>query len=224
MSDAVELGARAADLPVERDGARARDDGAKRRQILEGARRVFLADGFDGASMNDVARSAGVSKGTLYVYFASKEVLFEALIRAEKAEQAEQLCRFDPNDHDVRAALIRFGVRLLDLMLRPTSINHFRTVVAVGAKFPNIGRAFYEAGPAHGCSRLAAYLDAQAVAGVIEAEDTAVAAAHFLALCKGQMILRCMLGVSARPPREEMEAQVIQAADTFLRAYAKRPA
>ena len=49
--------------------ATALDGSAKRRQIMEGARTVFLAAGFDGASMNDIARVAGVSKGTLYVYF-----------------------------------------------------------------------------------------------------------------------------------------------------------
>ena len=58
------------------------DGGAKRRQIMDGARTVFLAGGFDGASMNDVARAAGVSKGTLYAYFNSKDELFEAIIRA----------------------------------------------------------------------------------------------------------------------------------------------
>ena len=45
------------------------DGGAKRRQVMEGARTIFLSEGFDGASMNDIARAAGVSKGTLYVYF-----------------------------------------------------------------------------------------------------------------------------------------------------------
>ncbi len=50
---------------------------------MDGARSVFLAAGFDGASMNDIARSAGVSKGTLYAYFNSKDELFEAIIRAE---------------------------------------------------------------------------------------------------------------------------------------------
>jgi AcrR family transcriptional regulator len=51
------------------------DDSSKRRQILDGARKVFLDLGFDGASMGEIARSAGVSKGTLYVYFADKSRL-----------------------------------------------------------------------------------------------------------------------------------------------------
>ena len=49
------------------------DDSAKRRQIIQGARAIFLAQGFDAASMSDIARAAGVSKGTLYVYFDNKE-------------------------------------------------------------------------------------------------------------------------------------------------------
>ena len=84
-----------------------RADNAKLRQILDGARKVFLADGFDGASMNDVARAAGVSKGTLYVYFDSKEALFEALVRSEKQAQAERHTYFDDPDSDVAANLRR---------------------------------------------------------------------------------------------------------------------
>ena len=80
-----------AETIAERD-AQAGDGGAKRRQIMDGARAVFLSDGFDGASMNDIARAAGVSKGTLYAYFDSKEQLFEALIREDRSQQAERLC------------------------------------------------------------------------------------------------------------------------------------
>src|SRR5215510_7898994 len=59
-------------------------DPVKRNQIIEGARRVFIDKGFEAASMNDVTREAGVSKGTIYVYFANKEELFEALIEEER--------------------------------------------------------------------------------------------------------------------------------------------
>ena len=66
-------------------------ESAKRRQIMEGAREMFLAQGFDGASMGEIARSAGVSKGTLYVYFVSKEQLFQAIVEGECQAQAEQV-------------------------------------------------------------------------------------------------------------------------------------
>jgi AcrR family transcriptional regulator len=84
-------------------------DNAKRRQIVAGAREVFLAQGFDAASMGEIARTAGVSKGTLYVYFDSKEQLFETIATEECSRQAEQVFSLDPADHDVEAVLTRLG-------------------------------------------------------------------------------------------------------------------
>ena len=196
-----------------------RDDGAKRRQILDGARSVFLADGFDGASMNEIARVAGVSKGTLYVYFDSKEALFADLIRDEKREQAEQTCRLDLDDPDVETVLRRFGERLLDRMFRPSSIAHLRTVAAVAAKFPSIGLAFYEAGPQYGHKRLAEYLVCQSEAGVIAVDDPALAAHFFVDVCKSVHFLPVLLCVSEPPARDVLAAHVAAATRMFLRAY-----
>jgi len=72
------------------------EESAKRRQILDGARKVFLNLGFDGASMGEIARSAGVSKGTLYVYFADKSRLFEAIVEEEQLEQGKLAFNLDP--------------------------------------------------------------------------------------------------------------------------------
>ena len=198
------------------------EESAKRRQILDGARKVFLAEGFDGASMNEVARTAAVSKGTLYVYFTDKEDLFAALIRQEKQAQAEQLCRFDSDEDDVRSTLHGLGVKLLQLMLRPDSIAHFRTVMAVAAKFPNVGRAFYESGPLFGRRRLAEYLDRQVAAGQLAMDDSEVAAAQFLELCKARYYVEAALGVAPPPGSALLEHHIGQAVDMFLRAYAPR--
>ena len=202
------------------DGDPAREDNAKRRQILEGARRVFLSMGFDGTSMNEVARTAGVSKGTLYVYFVSKEALFAALLRDEKREQAEQLCCFDEEGPDVGATLRDFGVRFLDLLLRPDSLAHLRTVMAVAAKFPEIGQAYYEAGPDTGRQRFACYLDRQVEAGRLTIPDTLAAAQQFLDLCKSGVFLEVLLCVGRHPSEAEMRAQIGQAVTFFLKAYA----
>src|SRR5262249_6912705 len=85
-------------------------DNAKRRQIIEGARQVFLAQGFDGASMGQIAREAGVSKGTLYVYFDSKEDLFQVVAYDECLAQAEQVFALDPDDHAVGTFLTRLAM------------------------------------------------------------------------------------------------------------------
>lgn len=199
--------------------ARPREDGAKRRQIIDGARAVFLSDGFDAASMNEIARAAGVSKGTLYVYFDSKEALFEALIREEKREQAEQTCRFDHANHDVEAELRAFGERMLDRMFRPSAIAHLRTVAAVAQRFPSIGRAFYEAGPDYGRRRLQDYLESQNRAGVTAIDDPDLAAHFFLDLCKSMHLLPVLLCVAPAPSTDAVGAHVRVATATFLRAY-----
>src|SRR5262249_2670696 len=99
-SDLVENTAQAADRPQET---------AKRRQSMGGAQVVFLAQGLDAARMGEIARRAGVSKGTLYCYFQSKEELFAVVVQGSCSMQAEALLALDPSDHDVEAVLTRLG-------------------------------------------------------------------------------------------------------------------
>ena len=83
------------------------EDSAKRRQIIDGARAVFLSMGFDGASMGEIARAARVSKGTLYVYFKDKDELFKAIVEKECVFQAEGIFEFDVADPNVEGTLTR---------------------------------------------------------------------------------------------------------------------
>src|SRR6516162_1199333 len=134
------------------------EDNVKRRQIIEGARAAFLEQGFDAASMNDIARTAGVSKGTLYVYFQNKEQLFEAICSEECLSQAESLFKFDPGESDVEATLTRIGIDFVSLVCRPEKASCARTVIAIAERMPEIGRAYYETGPARGIALLSDYL------------------------------------------------------------------
>src|SRR5918911_783405 len=104
-------------------------DSAKRRQVLDGARQVFLARGFDGASVGEIAKAASVSKGTLYVYFDSKEALFEALIVEERRSLAEVLFQLDADDPDPRSVLRRLGLSFLQMMVRTEHMSSIRMVI-----------------------------------------------------------------------------------------------
>lgn len=199
--------------------AEASVDSAKRRQILEGARRVFLASGFDGASMGEIAKTAGVSKGTLYVYFESKEALFEALTLEEKAGLAEALFRLDEADPDVRAALRRLGVSFLEAMLKPDHISSIRMVIGATDKFPRFGQAFYEAGPRTGARRLRAYLDGQVAAGRLRIADTEIAAEQFLGLCSVTLFRRAIFGVAVDLGPRAIGREVDSALAVFFAAY-----
>jgi AcrR family transcriptional regulator len=199
-----------------------REETAKCRQILDGARDVFLNVGFDAASMNEIARAAGVSKGTLYVYFSSKEALFENLIRDERRKQAERVFSFDDDTPDVCSVLRKLGTSFLDSMTQPSSIAHTRTVIAVASKFPQIGRAFYEAGPSYGIERLTQFLRKNADLGRLEIDDAAFAATLFMELCLSRYFKRMLFCVAGRPTQTEIAAHIEGAVNVFLRAYGKR--
>jgi AcrR family transcriptional regulator len=197
----------------------AEDDNAKRRQIVDGARRIFLARGFDAASMMDIAKAAGVSKGTLYVYFKNKEELFAAIVHAECGTHAESTFGLDPNDHDVEAVLNRLGVNYVNFLCNTGKASSLRIVIAIADRMPEIGKAFYETGPAEGIARLKAYLDAQVHAGVLSIDDTEVAAAQFLDSCQATLFKPVVFNFAPPPPDERVRHVVGIAVRTFLAAY-----
>ncbi len=198
------------------------DEGSKRRQIVEGARSTFLAKGFDAASMGEIARKAGVSKGTLYVYFDSKERLFEAVVEDERRGQAEQVFNLDPEDRDVSAVLTRLGKAFVEFLCQPSAISSLRTVIAISDRMPEIGRRFYESGPVVGIARLSAYLEAQVAAGTLQIDDIEVAAAQFLESCQSTMFKPLIFNAGGPPAEERIGHVVGIAVRTFLAAYKVR--
>src|SRR3981189_2230299 len=119
------------------------EESSKRRQILDGARKVFMDLGFDGASMGEIARAAGVSKGTLYVYFTDKNRLFEAIVEEEMLDQQKVAFNFAP-ERDVATTLREFGEAYIELLCRPGGGSAIRTVMAIAERMPEVGRRYYE--------------------------------------------------------------------------------
>ena len=197
-------------------------DSAKRLQIINGARSVFLAQGFDGASMGGIARTAGVSKGTLYVYFTSKEELFQVVARDECFAQAEQVFALDPADHDVEAVLTRLGTAFVRFLCQPQRMAAVRTIMSISERMPDVGRKFYETGPATGIGRVATYIEAQVAVGVLEVEDSTVAAAQFLESCGSTLVKPMLFGFGPVPDPARVEHVVGMAVRMFLASY-RRP-
>jgi AcrR family transcriptional regulator len=206
---------------AERQSRAERQDRAKRRQIMDGARAVFLAQGFDCASMGEIARQAGVSKGTLYVYFDSKEALFEAIFEEESRSQAEQVFALDSGDHDVEAVLTRLGYAYVRFLCRPAGLSPLRTVISISDRMPAIGKRFYEAGAATGVARLCRYLQDQVAAGYLAIDDIEVAAAQFLDSCQSTMFKPLIFNFAGPPGEERINHVVGIAVRTFLAAYAR---
>ena len=154
-----------APLVLERPANEA-EDSVKRRQIVEGARSIFMAHGFDAASMGEIAKAAGVSKGTLYVYFKDKDELFKAIVEKECVFQAEGVFEFDVADPNVEGTLTRVCTAFVRLLCAPNRQSPLRAVIAIADRMPNIGRMFYEPAQRIGLpKKCAAYLEAQVAAG-----------------------------------------------------------
>jgi AcrR family transcriptional regulator len=207
---------------VQSSRAAERLERAKCRQIMEGAQAVFLAQGFDGASMGEIARRAGVSKGTLYVYFDSKEALFEAIFEDESRLQAEQVFALESADHDVEAVLTRLGCAYVRFLCRPGGLSPLRTVVSISERMPAVGKRFYEAGPATGVARLRRYLEDQVAAGCLVIDDTELAAAQFLDSCQSTIFKPLIFNFGELPSDERINHVAGTAVRTFLAAYRAR--
>jgi AcrR family transcriptional regulator len=197
---------------------------AKRGQILDGARSVFTRLGFDGASVNDIAAAAGVSKGTLYAYFDSKERLFETMIREDRAQQAERLLDFAADAADAPQLLKAFGLRLIDTMLNTETLPQTRMVLAACAKFPELGRAFYDAGPCLGRNRLADVLRKLVDRGALSVEDCEEAAGHFIDMVHGAAVKPALFCAQQSLSQAQAERIVESALRVFMSAYGPRPA
>ena len=196
----------------------AEEDSSKRRQILDGARKVFMDLGFDGASMNEIARSAGVSKGTLYVYFADKNRLFEAIVEDEALEQGKVAINLDPA-RDVETTLREFGRIYMELLCRPGGGSWIRTVMAIAERMPDVGRRYYANVLEKAIKRLADYLRAHVAPGDLAIDDCQLAASQFMEVCKASLFLPFVFQAAPAPSAERIAEVVDSATRMFLAAY-----
>ncbi|MBV9457859.1 MAG: TetR/AcrR family transcriptional regulator [Bradyrhizobium sp.] len=194
------------------------EDTSKRRQILEGARKVFLDLGFDGASMGEIARAAGVSKGTLYVYFADKSRLFEAIVEEEKLEQGKNAFNFDPS-RDVDTTLPEFGRAYISLLCRPGGGSAIRTVMAIAERMPEVGSRFYTQVIAFTVDQFAAYLKARGRLGELAIDDYQLAAWQFMQMCQATLFQAFIFQAKPSPSPDQIAKVVDSATHVFFAAY-----
>lgn len=195
----------------------------KRTQILEGARRIFFARGFDGASMSEIALAAGVSKGTLYVYFENKERLFAALVEEHSRQIGETTLQLNPED-DLRGALLKTGRDYLDALAQPDHVAWLRTVIGAAEKFPELGQIFVDSGPRRAAQKLSDWFRARIARGELTIDNVEIAAWQFMMMIQGPILVPMLYGGEARPSPARIEEVVKQAVDVFLAAYARKQA
>lgn len=193
--------------------------GRKFEQVLEGAREIFMRDGFEGASVDDIARAAGVSKATLYSYFPDKRLLFMEVAQTECNRQANESMDLVDRHAPVRQVL-EFGARrMVQILTSDFSQQMFRVCVAESERFPELGRKFYESGPATGKRHITEYLQEAAQRGELAIEDIELAADQFMELCKADLFVKMVFGIRNSFTPAEIDRVVMGAVDTFMARY-----
>ena len=197
----------------------------KRAAVLEAAAKVFLSGGYLGASMDEIADLAGVSKQTVYTYFSNKEALFAAMASALSNEANDRVhnnvAEFGEDD-DLEGYLVGYAVRQLEVVLTPRILQLRRLVIGEVGRFPELGAALYAGGPGRAIASLAATFERLADRGALSVHDPLLAATQFNWLIMSAPLNRAMLlGDGAIPSSKELREHAREGVRMFLAAYSR---
>jgi TetR/AcrR family transcriptional repressor of mexJK operon len=182
----------------------------KHHAITRAASEMFLAEGFERASLDQIAHRAGVSKQTIYSHFADKEALFKAICVELTEKLTIPLRQPREKSADLRSVLIKLGDDALVMMLHPASLDLHRLVMNAAARFPELGRTAYEAGAARMIDDLATLLTQRSQSGEelprqLGEAEARVMAEQFIGMLRGFHQIRGLLGVAAIPVAERRD-------------------
>ena len=211
------------DSLVAADNAADTSRGARKRAtILEAAQQVFFANGFVGASMDQVAATAAVSKQTVYKHFSDKEALFRDVVtNVVRARDAGIAADFlSTREGPIGDRLRSFARHFLKGVMQPNVLKLRRLVIGEAGRFPELGRSFHDLGPKRATEQLALALREAAARQRLSLEDPELAAEHLLCLILSIPLDQAMLlGDENSVTDAALDRYADEGATAFLRAY-----
>jgi len=179
---------------------------------------MFRAQGYD-VSMDVIAAAANVSKQTLYNQFGNKEELFKAMI-ADRAAMMRAPLNASALERHPRDMLTDVARQYYTHACGANEIGYYRMIIGASQQFPDIGKAYYEAGPKLMHEALALWMAREERLGRLDTGgDPHLAAEHFLALITGHIEAKGLLGVGMEMSPAEIERRARFCADVFMRAF-----
>lgn len=193
-------------------------DPSKGAAILEAAKKLFVEQGFEGVSMDQIATEAGVSKLTVYSHYGDKESLFSAAIAAKCEEQlSDGLFAPDPAK-PLRDQLLSIARAFFALITSREALAIHRVVSAQPAN-PKLGKLFWEAGPRRVQLGFESFIRGHVERNALDVADEHRAATQFFSLLKGELHAQLLCGCGDFSERD-VETHLQATVDMFLRAYA----
>jgi TetR/AcrR family transcriptional regulator, mexJK operon transcriptional repressor len=194
----------------------------KRRLLLQAATELFLDEGYDSTSMDDIAAKAAVSKPTVYKYFSDKERLFAEIVRATTGE-IDELVRLVAETmagkESFESGLIALARRFIAALMQPRVLRLRRLVMANAERFPDVGRSWFEQGFERVLATLANSFQGLADRKLLHIDDPLLAANHFVGLLLWIPINKAMFTGDYRSNPEELERIAVAGVRAFLAGY-----
>jgi AcrR family transcriptional regulator len=189
-------------------------------EIQRAAFEAFVEHGVAGATTDEIARRASVSKREIYRLFGSREALFAGLVRERAAVMRQALALAPPADAaSALDALERFGREFLTLLTAPTTIAVYRLAVGEAARLPELGRELDLEGRGTVLSALMQWMTSAVEHGALHVPDVERAAGSFMALLIADLPVRLMLGAIGTPSQEELARRAALARAGFARLW-----
>lgn len=194
----------------------------KRRTITEAATELFLERGYLGTSIDQIAGRAGVSKPTVYRFFADKEALLEDIVLGtlDRAGAAfrDELAALAASD-DFQGDLHKLAQDYIAMVTQPAVLRLRRLVIGASHQLPKLAREYYERAPEQTLGALAESLQRLANRGLVQVDDPQLAASHFAFLVVGRTLDKSLFynDVPFSPPQVASQAKA--GVEAFLRAY-----
>ena len=139
---------------------------ARPAEILDAGMAAFAENGFAGTRLEDVAARAGIAKATIYLYYPSKEALFEAAMQDRMVGAIEGFSQMPlAFDGPTDAVLRRFLGTLIDLILDTDATVLLKVLIGEGHRFPRLAATYREAVVARGLTMLESILARGAARG-----------------------------------------------------------
>jgi TetR/AcrR family transcriptional regulator, mexJK operon transcriptional repressor len=186
----------------------------RRERIVRLAAPLFLKKGYDNVSIDEIIGVVGGSKATIYAWFGGKEGLFEAVVRQECSDVTMAI-HVDAAGN-LETQLTEIGRSFLAMVLSPPILEFHRLMVSIGRTFPDIGRLFYETGPASAYQIVATWIAKQQKDGRLIEEDPYQLAVLFLDMLIGEHQLSWLTSVPRAARRDKIEETVRIAVKVFL--------
>jgi TetR/AcrR family transcriptional repressor of mexJK operon len=197
-------------------------DPSKRQAILDAARQMFTAQGFDGASMDQIAAEAGVSKLTVYSHFGDKETLFGEVVKSYCETRLPDTLFADVPEVSLRERLLQIAHAFFAMISDAQAVAGHRILCSPQISGSSLARLFWDSGPRRVQAGFAALLERRIAAGELAIDDVPRAASQFFCLLKGEPHAQLVFGCCEMPDPAAIEAHLAASVDLFLRAYAAR--